>query len=1167
MASGYIGKISAVVTANTSDLSKKLRGSIQDWNKFGSSINSSLNKASTDAVKSLEKIFTPVQRLERQLKAALSSPLNIRTEEQANQIRRLTSAAEQINKPLENAASSFNRLSLEVQANFAPALGRAQNQAQTLFRLIEAGRSPSEKAFAAVQSRVEQTTQSIQRLTQAQQIASRGFTGNELQFTNPAAFAALGRNAEATRAAASLSPEAMSFDRTGLIQDQVKSLAKAQSLIQRAAAKVESLRLLPDADSAALANAEKRLSSLVSLSGTYRQFLLNSVEAANEAANAEQLRAKAAEDATKALIEREQTAKRIEQSLAAAEEDRIRKAQQAQDEEIRRLVEREQAAKSVEQSLAASEEARRNKAKQAEDEEIQKLIQREGTAKKVEQSLSDAEEDRRRKAKQSQDDEIKKLIEKERRAKQVEEEISSAEQERAKKKKRTDDEEIQALIKREQAAKRLAAAADQQQAKEAQIVNRRKQIADEFASRSSAEGLALDLDSSELSSAQAKLNVLRQTLSKLSSSEAAAAEAAVSRLGSAVSSAMANGTIRTAETRREIERLTQEAVEASAAAANINPRSLSRSVARAGDVGRRGFDKFSLALNQAAFAIDDFFSSTGGLEFKIRAVQNNLTQLGFVLDGTRGLFLALGAAIAGQAVLALINFINEGRKTEDMVKALSDSLSRQRDIATEVSNVFEEISAGLRQDIFSDAANNADRLSGRLEKLAESFRNVRDEQILQASTEAQTARANVNKVERQIAGESSPSSLILLQRDLLAARNRQAQVEGGVQSAVSLDEFSARFSAIIRDLEILRTRRSINVAGGAGTVPEARIAELSDQRVERILASIDTSSRQAALSAIEQRFQETRSLADQAGALEAFTTLRPGESLPLAASSELQALRQLEVGLSGFDDAVSAITRVVDASDDIAEALAGSRKRIDDFGEGIDSAARFSEAIDSQARVLEKATQDVAKAAGDLIGGRTTPDQFIEALNAATAQVDAEAARRAQLIESIASTFNEEERARLDAANRAQEDAKRQQEADARRAEEDLKASTERGRQLLLGESGRLAEQISASINDIRNAGGGQQGVAAFLADQARQAAPAFFALQDASANAVLQGPSRAALQASDISTQQGTAELNRLLRGDDPAREQNLVELRKQSNALQTLVALAQRDNPGVAN
>jgi hypothetical protein len=106
----------------------------------------------------------------------------------------------------------------------------------------------------------------------------------------------------------------------------------------------------------------------------------------------------------------------------------------------------------------------------------------------------------------------------------------------------------------------------------------------------------------------------------------------------------------------------------------------------------------------------------------------------------------------------------------------------------------------------------------------------------------------------------------------------------------------------------------------------------------------------------------------------------------------------------------------------------------------------------------------------------------------------------------------------------------------------------------MLGESGRRAEQIVESIDDIRNAGGGQREVKAFLAEQARQIAPAPFALQDQVANAVLQGPSRAALNAADVTTTQGTAELNRLLRGDDPARDQNLLELQKQTQAIEGL-------------
>jgi hypothetical protein len=52
--------------------------------------------------------------------------------------------------------------------------------------------------------------------------------------------------------------------------------------------------------------------------------------------------------------------------------------------------------------------------------------------------------------------------------------------------------------------------------------------------------------------------------------------------------------------------------------------------------------------------------------------------------------------------------------------------------------------------------------------------------------------------------------------------------------------------------------------------------------------------------------------------------------------------------------------------------------------------------------------------------------------------------------------------------------------------------------------------------------------------------------------NAVLQGPSRAALTASDVTTSQGAQELNRLLRGDDSAREADLVEMEKQTTQLQ---------------
>jgi hypothetical protein len=72
------------------------------------------------------------------------------------------------------------------------------------------------------------------------------------------------------------------------------------------------------------------------------------------------------------------------------------------------------------------------------------------------------------------------------------------------------------------------------------------------------------------------------------------------------------------------------------------------------------------------------------------------------------------------------------------------------------------------------------------------------------------------------------------------------------------------------------------------------------------------------------------------------------------------------------------------------------------------------------------------------------------------------------------------------------------------------------------------------------------------MAAMAREIAPAFVGYGEEVKNAQLGGPSRQALNASDITTMQGQSELSRLLRGDDPSKDINLVELQKQTTALQ---------------
>ena len=97
---------------------------------------------------------------------------------------------------------------------------------------------------------------------------------------------------------------------------------------------------------------------------------------------------------------------------------------------------------------------------------------------------------------------------------------------------------------------------------------------------------------------------------------------------------------------------------------------------------------------------------------------------------------------------------------------------------------------------------------------------------------------------------------------------------------------------------------------------------------------------------------------------------------------------------------------------------------------------------------------------------------------------------------------------------------------------------------------GAIAEETTGIVDDSSMRVAQQR----FINESARQAAPLYAQLGEEVMTARLQGPSRAALNASDINTSQGASELNRLIRGDDSARDVNLAELKKQSSLLEAI-------------
>ena len=111
----------------------------------------------------------------------------------------------------------------------------------------------------------------------------------------------------------------------------------------------------------------------------------------------------------------------------------------------------------------------------------------------------------------------------------------------------------------------------------------------------------------------------------------------------------------------------------------------------------------------------------------------------------------------------------------------------------------------------------------------------------------------------------------------------------------------------------------------------------------------------------------------------------------------------------------------------------------------------------------------------------------------------------------------------------------------------------------------REAAQIAGDLRnrfelDGINPAQQREEVNATVRNEARRVAPLLTGFAEQRQNAVLQGPSRAALQVQDTTTTQGRNELNRLLRGDDSARDVNLVELKKQTSALQQVITAIEK-------
>ena len=1411
---GYLGKISAIVTANTGDFKPKLDAAAKDVTSFAKSMQSALSSASSASSSSLRSIYTEAQKFERALTAATTRKLSFKGFDSATlgaaaeKMRQLYSSTNQVSKPLADAAKDFGKLSAEVQGAFLPALISAQKATEALAATINKTGEVGEQRFDRVQKKVAAVIESMSRIKSAEGLAGTLATGRELAFQQPAMVSEVGRSRNLQARALALGPESLAGSRVADLVGQQKAAADEATRLYAALEKVRRSR---SGDSAA---AEAALNNQLSLYSQVNSQIEREISGLESAAAARKKASdpQRSQDNEIALLQRRNQAEKEAESARLASVDR------ASQNEIALLQRRYQAERDIESvRLAAAARAEQNETAllqrryqaekeaetarlaavdRAEENEVA-LLQRRYQAEKEAETARLAAVDR------AEENEIALL----QRRYQAERDIESVRLAAAA---RAEENEIALLQRRHQAERdaerqrlleqpvplggdylagnlerrargrmggdvseagsqfdigrqvdriigRVAAARSQleslpepiraalipslQRATEtaatlaragfgataAQIRNAtaeaarfeqrvaRSQRATNFSAQFGGpgrRGVEMELQGVQLGGYAAQLQLLQRELAGVSTAARAAATGPFDNLRAAIERAAGNGTLGLRRTREEIQQLIRDAARATAGATGGSERGLMGRLRRAGDVGRGGFDRFTLAAQQAVFAIDDFFSVTGDFSQRMRAIGNNLTQIGFVMGGLTGLTISLAASLTAQGVAAYLKFANSGREAEDSAKALNATLERQKSIVESLAEAFRSIASDIGSRGFKGATKDAAELSQRMDEIRKKQRDRNEARDAALSPEVQTIRATIVARQKELEKTSDINRSAALRADIEDLRRQERQAVGGlrgrqppsVNQAIAEVQASRRrvSEGVIADV----TRRAAGADGQGDPLAGARERDRQDERnaqrarLDELLLRQAPNNVERAVEArriVERRLQLTRDTARQERGLFGTSSEGAAAEAEIARLQDLLnqmnaavqgALDSLEVELSKqalltaskIGNSLEALEKAIGAEASLTlqytselttfvDQLKEAQGRLADAVESGDTGA--AQAAREEIEALRESTREQVSAANSVAAFAAALDrvsaQLISTVLGESRSASEEARRAKNAADAVAgrgpaaqneANFANRRNKRLREEMRQSEDQerelRRQREEDVRRFEDDARrgnldpatqqlirqrdeAQAEidkavennrpvnpdavrrrdesqagldrsfeetdagqfararandfdrenarrkqreeditRGRELMRTPAERAGLELTDSLRGLQAAfdedpNGDPVRLASrqrkLAEEAARQAAPAIFGLADQVQNAILQGPSRAALQANDVTTTQGASELNRLLRGDDSAKNQDLVELQKQSKALDELVLIAKQNGapPGI--
>lgn len=446
--------------------------------------------------------------------------------------------------------------------------------------------------------------------------------------------------------------------------------------------------------------------------------------------------------------------------------------------------------------------------------------------------------------------------------------------------------------------------------------------------------------------------------------------AAVNQYEKALQKAAKAGRLGTQDTKKEMEDLLVEIQKVAVASGLMNDaqaKAFAQSVKQAGkgDVGRGGADKFSLALNQAAFAVDDFMSSTGGIEFKLRAISNNITQLAFVLGGTTGLFVGLGAVIASTAAVSIIKWINNGRTAEDQTKALNDSLTKQKTLVEDLAQAFGDLGDAINRGAFSAGAQRAVEFEDQLGEVKKKQKELRDEQAASLDPTVQRERAQQGAFQKRLEDSTDIGARIVLAQQIRESKERErraaeAAASRAPASGVDSSEAIRRAGDVLfsvqtqgeetitpRDAAVLTAARERANAAAAAASPAELRKSLMDQRSELQGGGFADNPRVA-----EQVRQLTVLIQSLEGPVE--------RAIDELSNQIAQASRGAAVSIeSAQADVASAIERGVKGAADFQAALDNTSQQLKDAQKQLEEAQKIEGDPERRQQEVERAQSRV----------------------------------------------------------------------------------------------------------------------------------------------------------------------------------------------------------------